>query len=387
MIKTFVAYTDELDDETLAINQIKEQLGLEENLLKNSIGIIACHYEFVLSGVVKAICDALPFDVVGTITSNLSIADNADSLVLSIMLITSDDVEFEKVITSSLLNEPGKIIAESYKEAAAKRLDKPSLIFTFAPFMYQNSGDEYANVITEVSGGVPCFGTIAVDDTPNLSSSYMIAEGEHHLDKMAMVLFYGKVQPKFYIANISPNKAFDKSALITKSSGHVIMEVNGRHISKFFEELGLAKASEDAYAMASLPFLLDYNDNTPWVSKVFVGLTPENYAICAGATPEGSTLYITPTDKEDILFTTGQAADQILKDIENASGLLIYSCVGRIMTLGVDQYGEMDLVDKKVAGRLPFMMVCSGGEFCPTQDLSNKAVNRFHNDAFVACLF
>lgn len=387
MIKAVVAYTDELDDEKLAIEQIKEQLGLEKNLLKNSIGVIACHYEFVMSGMVKALSDALPFDVVGAVTSNLAIAGKADSLILSIMLITSDDVEFVKVLTSSLSTEPGKAISESYKEVVAAGPEKPSLIFSFAPFMHKNSGDEYTNVITEVSGGVPCFGTLAVDDTPDLSNCYTLYNGEDYLDRMAMILFYGDVRPKFYIANISPHKALDKSALITKSAGHIIMEVNGRHISEFFEELGLLKASEDAYAMASLPFLLDYNDGTPKVSKILAGFTPEGYAICAGATPEGSTLYITPTDKEDILFTTGQAADQILKDIEGASGLLIYSCVGRIMTLGADQYSEMGLIDEKVAGRLPFMMMCSGGEFCPTQDLNSKAVNRFHNDAFVACLF
>ena len=49
MIKTFVACTAEIDDEQLAIEQIKSQLDLD-GLLKNSFGIISCHYEFALSG-------------------------------------------------------------------------------------------------------------------------------------------------------------------------------------------------------------------------------------------------------------------------------------------------------------------------------------------------
>ena len=63
MIKTLIAWTAEVDDDKLAVEQIKSQLGLEGGLLRNTVGIVACHYEFVLSGILKAICEALPFDV------------------------------------------------------------------------------------------------------------------------------------------------------------------------------------------------------------------------------------------------------------------------------------------------------------------------------------
>ena len=387
MIKTLVGYTAEVDDAGQAVEQIKSQMRPETNLLKNSIGIIACHYEFVFSGIAKAICDALPFDVVGTISTSQAVEGQADALLLTVMVMTSDDIEFTSVITHSLQGEPGKAIAQSYKEAASARQEKPALILAFAPFMTQNSGDEYVNVITEASGGVPCFGTLAIDDTEDFSSTFMIANGDHYTDKMAMVLCYGNLAPKFFIANISPDWVLDQSAIITKSAGHVIMEVNGKTVDQFFEDLGLAKAAETQYAMASLPFLIDYNDGTPKVSKVFIALTPERYALCAGATPEGSTLYIAKSDKEDVLRTTGQAVDQMLREVQGASGALIYSCISRSMALGSDQYEEMALVDNKTQGKLPFMMVCSGGEICPTQIASDKAINRFHNNTFVACIF
>ena len=387
MIKTFVAYTTEIDDEELAVEQIKSQLESETALLKNSIGIIACHYEFVISGIAKAVCDAFPFDVVGTISTSQSIGKGAESLILTIMIITSDDTEFVKVLTPSLSEEPGQKIAKSYKEAASNKSEKPALIFTFAPFMLQNSGDEYVNVITEVSDGTPCFGTMAIDSTEDFSNCFMICNGESYLDRMSMVLFYGNIQPKFYIANISSDRILGKSAIITKSSGHMIMEVNGHSVNTFFEDIGLTKAAETQYAMSSLPFLLDYNDGTPMVSKIFVTLTPERYALCAGAVPEGSTLYIAIADKDDVMLTTEQAVEKMLQDIQGASGLLIYSCISRSMTLGAGQYDEMLLINDKIADGLPFMMACSGGEICPTQVSSSKAINRFHNNAFVACLF
>ena len=93
------------------------------------------------------------------------------------------------------------------------------------------------------------------------------------------------------------------------------------------------------------------------------------------------------TDKDDVILTTGEAADLIMKDAAGASVLLIYSCISRSMTLGADQYKEMELIDKKVGGRLPYMMANAGGEICPTQISDDMAINRFHNNAFIACLF
>ena len=386
MIRTITAQTFEVDDVNLAVDQIKSQLGPVNGFKKNTIGIVACHYEFVFSGVFKAICQALPFEIVGAVSPGQSTPDDHGVILLTLIVLTSDDVHFKKTLTPSLMNDSGNVIAQTYSAAAGT--EKPALLLTFAPFLPQNSGDEYVNVITQVSGGgVPCFGTIAVDDTLDFKNCFVLSDGEHYTDIMVMVLVYGNIQPKFFIAHVSKNKMLGKSAVITKSSGHVLMEVNERPVEEYFADLGLKKATEAQYSMTSLPFLLDYNDGTPIVSKAFIMLTPEKYAICAGAMPEGSTLYIAVSDKDDVLVTVGEAADRILEDIGNASTLLIYSCIGRCMTLGSDQFREIELLKQKLGEKLPYMIAFSGGEFCPTQVSNEKAINRFHNNAFVACLF
>ena len=383
MIKTMTAFTTELDDEKLAVEQIRSQLKLD-GLLKNTFGIVACHYEFILSGVFKAVCEALPFSVAGTISSAQSVHADTGSLLLTLTVMTSDDVEFDKVITPPLLTEPGKVIAESYKSAC--RPESPGLILVFAPFLLQNCGDEYVNTISEASGGVPCFGTLSVDDTLDFANCFSLADGEHYSDKMVMVLLYGEIKPKFFIANISESRILEKNAVVTKSAGHLLMEVNERPVIDYLESLGLVKVSESQYAMSSLPFLLDYNDGTPKVSKIFVMLTPEKHAICAGAMPEGSTLYMTVTDKDDVVLTAEEAAGRIKKEIGSSSLLLAYSCISRSMTLGSAKYKEMEILREKIGGGLPFMMATSGGEICPTQLSEKKAINRFHNNAFIACL-
>jgi hypothetical protein len=92
------------------------------------------------------------------------------------------------------------------------------------------------------------------------------------------------------------------------------------------------------------------------------------------------------TDKDDVLNTTGGAIEKLLNDVSEASALLVYSCISRSMTLGADKFMEMDLLNQKAGSKIPFMMVSSGGEICPTQVSDTKAINRFHNNAFIACL-
>jgi hypothetical protein len=389
MIRTLTAFTENIDDPAAAVVEIKAQLEKGEGLLKNSVGIIACHYEFVLSGTAKAICESLPFDVVGTISSVQAI-NNAEvkvrgTLFLTLLVLTSDEVSFKTGVTASLKSEPGRQIEESYRALSGGV--RPSLIFAFAPFMVENFGDEYVNVLSRVSEGVPCFGTLSVDDTSDFRECYMVYRGEHYRDKMSLILCYGDINPRFYVASISEDKLLDKAALITSSQGHILKAVNGKPVAEYFEDLGLTKASETSYAMTSLPFMLDYGDGTPMVSKVFIGLNEEKHAICAGVMPEGSTLYMGVFDKEDVLLTTGKLIRRALEETPRPSVMIAYSCISRSMSLGSDIFAEMDLVQNETAGSVTTLMAYSGGEIGPTQINETAAINRFHNNAIVLCVF
>jgi hypothetical protein len=385
MIRTLTAFTENIDDSAAAAAEIKAQLEKGEGLLKNSVGIIACHYEFVLSGTAKAICESLPFDVAGTISSAQAVNEARGTLFLTLLVLTSDEISFKTGITASLKGEPAKQIEEGYRSLSGGV--RPSLIFAFAPFMIENSGDEYVNVLSRVSEGVPCFGTLAVDDTSDFKECYMVYRGEQYRDKMALLLCYGDINPKFYLASISEEKLLDKAALVTSSEGHILKGVNGKPVVEYFEDLGLTKASETSYAMTSLPFMLDYGDGTPMVSKVFIGLNEQKYAICAGAMPEGSTLYIGVFDKSDVLLTTRKLIKRALEETSHPSVLIAYSCISRSMSLGSDIFAEVDIIQKETAGKVATLMAYSGGEICPTQINETVAINRFHNNTIILCVF
>ena len=388
MIKTLTAHITEIDDIEEALNQIQSQLDLDNNLLNNTVGIISCHYEFIYSGATKAICEALPFDTIGVVSTVQGVNEDSGTMLLTLMVLTSDDASFETILTDTLKGQPLDSITKAYNEASSSKEEAPSLIMPYAPFIVENSGDDYISTLGEISGGVPCFGTFAIDGTDTFEHCLLIYNGEHYSDRMAMLLIYGDIKPKFFIATISPEKIIDKPALVTKSDNHILIEINERPVLDYFKDLGLITAVESQYAMASIPFLLDYNDGTPPVSKVFIYLTPENYAVCAGKMPEGSTMNLGVFDKEDVLYTTGNAVEEALSmDLSDASCLFCYSCVSRSMSLLGDQFAEMDMVRELVGDKLNLLMAYSGGEICPTKISHSKAINRFHNNAFIACIF
>jgi hypothetical protein len=151
--------------------------------------------------------------------------------------------------------------------------------------------------------------------------------------------------------------------------------------------MGLAEAVGTQYAMSSLPFLLEYGDGAPPVSRVFIGLTPDGSAVLNGSAPRGLTISIGSFDKEDVLFTTAATVDAALEDaLGNASLVLAYSCIARSMSLGVEQLLEAELVKSRLTGKLPFMMAYAGGEFCPMQSSDSGVVNRFHNNTLILCV-
>ena len=386
MIQTFVAHTREIDDCEVAIQEVLAQLPPVDELRANTVGILTCHYDFIYSGMVEALQAVLPYTILGSVTSAQATPEVVNTLLLTLMVLTSDDVVFRTSCSETLLEAPGAAVEAAYAAAALPN-EKPALILPFAAFLPQNSGDEYVAVLSEASGRAPIFGTLSIDDTATFEHALMMYEGKGYRDKMAMLLMYGDVHPKFYIATLSKDKIIDRPSLITKSSGHVLEEVNGRPIAEFFAQLGLTEASEKQYAMSSIAFMIDYNDGAPLVSKVFVLMNEEQQGVFAGAMPEGSTMYMALIDKEDVLLTTGQAIDEAKAAWQNASGVLAFSCVTRYLSMGGDVLAELTLAKDRFGKALPFMLANSGGEICPTQVDDTAAINRFHNNSAIICVF
>ncbi|MCD7947511.1 MAG: FIST C-terminal domain-containing protein [Oscillospiraceae bacterium] len=384
MIKMLCAYTNEIDEVQDAVEEIMQQLDLEKHARKHSIGILNCYSAFVETGVVKALCKALPFDVVGCTTIGNGMTGHADMMMLSLSVLTSDDVTFTAVLSDALQNDP-KPVADAYLDAAARcGAEEPKMALSFLPFLMNLGGEMLLQQLDAVAGGVPIFGTVGCDHTPDYHTTATIYNGEAYGDRVVLALFAGAIHPKFLVSAVSAQKLQKQRATITESQGCVLLTVNNMPVLDYMKTLGLSVGS-GLEGMNTIPILVDYNDGTPAVARALYLMTPEGAMICGGNMPEGATLALGVIDDTDVLTTATNAAATALQDAVPA-GVIFFSCLSRLAVLGAESTREMDVIRDQL-GDLPYQVCYSGGELCPVYNHANEPQNRFHNFSIVACIF
>jgi len=384
MIKSYSAFTSEIDDVELAVSEIMEQLNPEKNCLKSTVAVVLCYHEFAINGIVAELYKKLKFPIIGTTTTAISTNRGFGQLDFSILMITSDDVVFTAACSPSLekgLEEP---FVQMYKNALSGHTEAPKLIISAAPLMLNYAGDHYVDMLNKVSGGVPNFGTLAIDNTANYSDSYVIFNDKVGKDFYGIIAASGNIKPKFLYASISPEHIFAQTATITKADGNILKEVDGSPIIKYMEKIGLAENGKIKDILHSIPFILDYGGEGVPVSRILLSWSEDGYGICGGLMPEGTKFNLGMWDKKDVLGTTAQTIENILQN-ENISTLILHSCLARIYALGTDILSETEIVNKTIAKKIPYIFGYSGGEVCPVKNAANA--NSFHNNTVIACIF
>jgi hypothetical protein len=386
MIKTLTAHTSEIDDAESAVSGILEQLDIGKSLLKNSVGIVSCYSEYIGSGVLAALAEKLPFPLVGTTTAACAAPGMMGQTHLALMVLTSDDAEFEAAASGPISTTDEAPLRAAYQAAAAKRDAAPVFMISFAPLLMNISGDFFVKTFDAITGGIPNFGTVSVDHTSDYHQSRIIMGAEAFPDRYVFILLYGKVQPSFFIANISEETAFREKGVVTASEGNQLKTVNNMPVSDYLASLGILKdASGHIIGINSFPFIIDYHDGTQPIVRVMFAITPDGSAVCGGEMPTGATLAVGKIDAAEVLNTTDKILRQVVKQ-KNEGGILIFSCVGRYFALGYESLEEIKKISNALSGGIPWHLTYSGGEIAPVSGPDGKLVNRSHNDTIVMCL-
>jgi hypothetical protein len=380
MIKSIIASTREIDDEKAAVAEILSAINPGKNLLKNSLGLISCFSAFEETGVLKAICDALPFECIGS-TSCLCAGNNEiDQIILVITVLTSDDCSFK----SEIIHIEGDFksdIGSGMKKLMSQSGEKPKLLLTYFPLKNEIvSGDDLLAAIDHESGGIPLFGTVAIDHNMDYASSKTIHNGEMYEASLVICALYGKPNFSFGIASFDENLIRSQKAIITESRGNVLMGINGKPAMEYFREIGLT-ADELATGLGVIPLVLDYKDGTLPIGRAVFSITPENHVICGGVMPENMALTISRIDMDDVVRSAERSFKSIMAD---DCVILSFSCMARYMALGNNNQAEVEMI-RDLAGNTDYLYACSGGEICPLPDANGKLKNHYHNYTNVFC--
>ena len=384
MIKSYTAFTSEIDDTELALSEIINQLEPEKNCLKNTVALVTCYHEFATNGLVAELYKKLKFPIIGTTSTAISTNRGYGQLDFSILMITSDDVVFTVACSSPLAGGLEEPFQAMYQSALAGHTETPKLIISAAPLMLDYAGDNFVDMLSKVSDGVPNFGTLAIDNTLDYSDSYVVFNDKVERDIYGIIVASGNIHPKCFYASFSPEYIFSHTATITKTDGNLIMEIDGAPIIQYLEKIGLAKSGKVTDILHSIPFILDYAGEGKTVSRVLLSWNKDGYGVCGGLMPEGTRFSLGMWDKADVIGTTTRTIEDSLKD-KNVSTLILHSCLARSYALGTEILLETEKVNEIIAERIPYIFSYSGGEICPVRNESNS--NRFHNNTVIACTF
>jgi hypothetical protein len=390
MIEAFSAFTSEVDDVEVAAAEILEQLSLEERLLSRTIGLVSCLPEFIESGVVAALQEALPFDLIGQTTIAAASPGSEILETLNILVITSDELEFAYGQTAPITGTDEQLLAEAYHATVAAHEGKPSLILMYVPLLLNVGGDFVVKAFDEISGQVPLFGSLVIDNTIDYHKASVIFCGEPSPDQLVFVAIYGDIKPQFYQATISHDSIFAEKGVVTSSDGNQLKTVDNMTAVEFLKSKGLVAVANGAVeGVNSFPYIVDFNDGTPPVIRVIFATTPEGYAICLGDIPEGSTLSVGHFDEDEILETT-RCCFASFDAAEELHVGIIFSCIGRYFTMILDPAGEASAAHERIdPSGVSYSFAYSRGEICPMASMVDKAShrNRFHNSTLVALVF
>jgi len=383
MIRTLTARTTELDDVESAVSEILEQLDLKKNLLRSSAGILTCYVDALETGLARALCDRLPFDVAGIDTMASATSRGGGQMLLSLSVLTSDEASFSVGISGSLLDEYEKPLTEFYERTSSMLPDRPSLMISFAPLPGTVSPDFMVRHLDAVSGGVPMFGPSPSDFGTFFRKPLVIFNGEGRRDSFAAVLVSGNINPKFTLSSIPGNKIMKRRAIVTASKANVLKEVNGIPVLEYMKSLGLERNGQIA-GVQTIPLVVDFNDGTPPGVYAIYAQTPEGHVVLGGAVPVNSTIGIGTLDDKDVMETIARFEDAVTE--EDHDFLMVISCAVRNFALGWDNMAEIDHFRSRL-GEAPFLFTYAGGEICPVQGADGGLLNRFHNTALAGCTF
>ncbi|MDR2405485.1 MAG: hypothetical protein LBE27_03845 [Deltaproteobacteria bacterium] len=386
MLKALIANTVEVDEVEIALKDVISQLDIQKNLKRNSVGIIHCNNDFIDSGVVEAICDRLPFPVLGLNTIlNSSSRGLMDNMLLTICVLTSDSVNFAVGLSDPLVEDKYKSLSKMYVEAESLLNSRPAFMLLYSG-VYDHSavGEFVISALDQFSDKVPIFGSMPADFSTELKSPRIIHNGAAYSDRAAIILVEGNITPTFSVTNLPLWRGVQQRAIITKSEGNVISEVNGVPVLSFLESMGLCWYGQIS-GIHSLPIILDRQDELGPQIRCILAQTPEGDILLTGKAPENSTISFGILDEDMVLRAVAQLGLSMQSLYSNI--FYVYSCLIRNFAVGLNYKGEMEKFNSVADRSLPYIFSYSSGEFCPVRLPDGTMKNQYHNMSLISLAF
>jgi hypothetical protein len=383
-VQMFTARTSEVDDIDLAVRELLALIDLPARDIDHCGGLFFCHLDFVDSGVATALCQALPFPVMGMTSMTSADGHGYSQYDFCLTVLEDPALTFYGGISPPVDADNYEAEVDAlYTRVRAQSGVDPSLIFTFIPYLRDVSGAEMVAAMDAACGGLPMWGSVTNGIDFNYEQVSTVYGGVAERKGVGMLFVCGPLKPRFVVCSLPDSGVGNVRARITKSDGCMLYELNGLTVADYLESIGLNVSQAN---ITTTPLMVYYEgDDDPVALGLFTAFD-DGSALAGGPMPEGVSLSVGSISQATVMQSAQDGLRQILADTDRQATLLL-PCVTRFIMLAPDQESELRLIYEALsAENKPFMMGYSGGEVCPMRGRDGTLHNRFHNYTFCACL-
>ncbi|MCL2363849.1 MAG: FIST C-terminal domain-containing protein [Defluviitaleaceae bacterium] len=376
MIRMLSAYTTEIDEINDAYDEIIKQIDLN-NLDTHSVGILYCHPEFAESGVATAICDRLPFDVIGMTVAAVAGNGSLGTYGLSLCVLTGNDISFKSIYTDPFTAEDFEAkIDTAYQQARASMAQDPAFIISCFPMMNELMGYRMLDAMDKSCAGLPIYGGVCYGINFGNEKSCTLFNNQSSPNAIGMILVNGNVQPEFKAMALPDRYTRHDRAVITESEGPILRKVNDMPMLDYLSSVGYT-------VQTGAPIMVYYEGNDKPIALSIYMTFEDGSILCGGECPVGAAIALGDISREVVLETSNESIKYIT-EAQGKNAAIIVPCSVRYFALYPESDEEMQLTADAL--KIPYIMGYTGGELCPVADKNGVLRNRFHNFTYTSCL-
>lgn len=184
---------------------------------------------------------------------------------------------------------------------------------------------------------------------------------------------------------------------VTKSSGAVLHELDGKPAIKIYEDyFGAEKAQElrsEALARLAItyPLGMQVAGSEELLIRDPITVDEKGSITCAAEIPEGSEIRLMIGSREEAVKVAKEAAENAVKQLEGGTpkAVIIFNCIARSKLFGERGGEEIEAIQEAVGRETPLIGFYTYGEQAPlggeVRNI-NKCNPAFHNETVVICV-
>ncbi|MCB9750772.1 MAG: FIST C-terminal domain-containing protein [Myxococcales bacterium] len=380
MLNVVVAHS--LDpDARFAAEELVEQSAAQQGERAPGVALLLSAIDVDHAALLEALARAYPeLPLIGCTTDGeLSSREGFSEGSTTLMMMTSDTLEFGVGVGRGLSRDPAAAAAAAVAQARASMTSEPSACVIVPESLTASATQALAGLRAALGETFPILGGLASDQWRFKQTSQFFKTEVLH-DALPILLIGGPARVSWGVA--SGWRALGEPQRVTESDGNVVARIGDRSALDYYKYyLGdhMLPSGESPLAV------LEPSSERHYLRAPLAYDAERGTITFAGDVPLNATVQLTSASRDEIIAASRAATEEAKRGYpgDKPEAALVFSCAARKQLLGTRTREEEQIVKQTLALPVPVCGFYAYGEFAP---LGVGHAAQFHNETIVAML-